>query len=593
MQKYLKRTITAFFAANLLSYSPSALANGRPCHAGLKGGYVTWTKTTATTGTGQFVFPLGRVSVLPDFTWEVTGSPIGVNVAKNEPFSGGNSMKGFYGSADDATNLNVRIEGNDVARGSKIPHSVVLTIRFNAGTPASGWGFSVVDIDVDQVRLLAKDTAGQTVPTATVARWFIQRFDANPSVDGSNIPSWDAQSAAVVGSESRSTRYRQTVEGGLDDTEAASAWFQPTTSLSELTLEYQSLQEDATPSFHILVAACGTTFSAPTPTPAAVGDSDGDGIPDSNEGSGDPDNDDRPNYLDRDSDGDAIPDSVEGSDDTDGDGNPDYLDGDSDGDGVPDSIERDPDDTDTIPSGIDNDRDGIDDGREGDTIAPLDDRDSDGAPDVEDTDSDNDGKKDGEEAYDLDGDGTPDVVPSGEDDNSNGIDDAFEQFTSSDTLNSSYIGENSPPPCTSTSLVAPKARFLKRLAALADRVPQFTARARACGAKVSNGSVNAAAALRASMVLQLTASFPDKALLCPAQVCPLEKTAPTKASLLRSTSKLFVYAKNAKRSAQRACATSLKPETGSRRDSRPTTEVYRAQLEKEIRRLPKTRSACE
>lgn len=593
MQRHLKRTIVALIAANLLSYSAPAFANGRPCHAGLKGGYVTWSKTTATSGTGQFVFPSGRVSVLPDFTWEVTGNPLSVAVGTDEPFSGGNSMKGFYGSAKDATNLNMRIQGNDAARGSKIPHSVVLTIRFNAGTPASGWGFSVVDIDVDQVRILAKDTAGQSIPTATVARWFIQKFDANPSEDGSNIPSWDPQAAAVVGSESASTRYRQTVEGGLDDTEAASAWFQPTTSLSELTLEYQSLQEDATPSFHILVAACGTTFTAPTPTPAAVGDSDADGISDPTEGSGDPDNDDIPNYLDRDSDGDTIPDSVEGGDDTDGDGDPDYLDEDSDGDNVPDSIERNPDDTDTTPSGTDDDRDGIDDGREGDTAAPLADKDGDGTPDVEDTDSDNDGKKDGDEAYDLDGDGTPDVVPGGEDENSNGIDDAFEEFTSPDTLNGSYIGENTPPPCTSTSLVTPKAQVLKRIAALADRVPQFTSRARACGAKISNRSVNAAAAVRDSMILQLNASFADKALSCPARACPVEKTAPTKAALLRASAKLFVYAKNAKRSAQRACASTLKPETGPRRDSRPTTEVYRAQLEKEIRRLPKTRTVCE
>jgi hypothetical protein len=516
-----------------------------------------------------------------------------VVVGEDEPFSGGNSMKGFYGAADDATNLNVRIQENDAPRGTKIPHSAILTIRFNAGTPASGWGFSVVDIDVDQVRLLAKDTAGQSIPTATVASWFVQKFDANPSVNGSNIPSWDAQSAAVVGSESSSIRYRQTVEGRLVDTEAAAAWFQPTTSLSELTLEYQSLQESATPSFHILVAACGTTFTSPTPAPAGVGDSDGDGLSDPFEGTGDLDNDDRPNYLDQDSDGDTIPDSVEGGDDTDGDGDPDYLDQDSDGDDVPDSVERDPDDTDTTPSGIDNDWDGIDDGREGDTAAPLDDKDNDGTPDVEDTDSDNDGKRDGDEAYDLDGDGRRDIDPSGEDENSNGIDDAFEEFTSPDKFNSSYIGENNPPPCSSVSLAGQKGRILKRLAALADRVPQFTAKARACGRSVSNGSLNGAATVRAAFVSLLDTSFKDDSLSCPASVCPVEKTAPIRTALLRSSARLFIYAKRAKQIAQQACASSSKPESGSKPDPRPRTEMYRAQLEKEIKRLPKTRTACE
>jgi hypothetical protein len=36
-----------------------------------------------------------------------------------------------------------------VAAGVPIPHSATLTIRFDAGAPASGWGFSVVDLDVD------------------------------------------------------------------------------------------------------------------------------------------------------------------------------------------------------------------------------------------------------------------------------------------------------------------------------------------------------------------------------------------------------------------------------------------------------------
>jgi len=40
-------------------------------------------------------------------------------------------------------------------------------------------------------------------------------------------------------------------------------------------------------------------------------DSDGDGIPDSVEGTGDPDNDGLPNYLDPDSDNDGVPDATE------------------------------------------------------------------------------------------------------------------------------------------------------------------------------------------------------------------------------------------------------------------------------------------
>ena len=98
-------------------------------------------------------------------------------------------MKGFYGQADDATNLNIRVQANDVQRGAPIPHSAVLTIVFDATTPASGWGFSVLDLDVDQVTISAIDASGTQVPKTTIERWFIQKFDANPSQDGVNIPS--------------------------------------------------------------------------------------------------------------------------------------------------------------------------------------------------------------------------------------------------------------------------------------------------------------------------------------------------------------------------------------------------------------------
>ncbi|MDQ1517940.1 MAG: large repetitive protein, partial [Actinomycetota bacterium] len=55
-----------------------------------------------------------------------------------------------------------------------------------------------------------------------------------------------------------------------------------------------------------VVAATVAAAAAPAPV-----DSDHDGIPDRVEGTGDPDGDGIPNYLDIDSDGDSIPDAVE------------------------------------------------------------------------------------------------------------------------------------------------------------------------------------------------------------------------------------------------------------------------------------------
>jgi hypothetical protein len=582
-----KMLITVTLVASLLGNAASASADGKPCYQGLKGGYVTWSKSTSQAGVGVFSFPSGRAAVLPSFSWDVSGMPESIKVGRDEPFSGGNSMKGFYGQADDATNLNVRVQGNETASRQPIPHNATLTIRFNAGTPASGWGFAVIDIDVDQVLITAKDTAGNLIPTATVAKWFIQKFDANPSQDGVNIPSWDAASTTVVGSESSSTKRRTTVEGNLVDTEAASAWFQPNASLSELVFTYESLQEDATPSYHVLIGSCATTYIAPTPTPAASGDSDGDTIPDSNEGSGDPDNDDRPNYLDKDSDGDTIPDSIEGTTDTDGDGSSDYLDEDSDGDGISDEIERGPESTDNS-SGSDTNRDGIDDGDSSRATDPLSDSDGDGTPDSKDEDSDNDGKPDTQEAFDLDGDGTPDVTPSGEDSNDNGLDDAYETFNASGDLNRSYVGDNGAP-CTSVSIAAKKAAIRARLAALADRVPSFAKKARACGAAYPTSLVRSGAAARKALAELLNREFQDTELQCPASVCPTVSTKTTRAALAAYAKVVYAYAKRSKNLAQRACkvAPSAKP------DPRPRTEVYLSRLQGALAKLPKTQTSCE
>lgn len=551
---------------------------------------MVWSKSGATTGTGQFVLPSGFASVLPGFTWEITGDLLNAQVQQGEPFQGGNSMKGFYGLADDALNLNIRIDPNNLSAGSTIQKSVVLTLRFNAGTPASGWGFSVIDIDVDQVRFRAKDTAGNAVPAARIARWFVQKFDANPSVDGSNVPSWDSAEPAVVGSESSSTKWRSTVEGNLSDSEAAAAWFQPDISLSELTLEYESLQTSAAPSYHVLIAACATTFLNPTPTPQPVGDSDGDGLTDTTEGSGDTDNDDRPNYLDKDSDGDTVPDSVEGGGDTDGDGIPDFEDGDSDGDGVGDQIERKPIREDSPETGRDDDRDGIDDGEtQRSTETPSDD-DKDGVPDYRDTDSDNDGKSDGEEAFDLDGDGDRDVFPLGVDEYNNGIDDGFDDIQDPDRINLSYIGESGENPCSSTSLVKTKEEITTRMAMLADRVPQFASRASGCGAAYPGGLVKAASAKRRAFVKKLGAAFPDARLMCSLDVCPMVKKSKAKAALNALAKDLYTYAKQSKQGAQRACP----PEApSSKPDTRRATDAYFKQLRAEIAKLPTTMSECD
>lgn len=587
-------------AASLLISLPNANATPDTCSEGSSGVYATFSQATTTSGAGSFVPPAGRVSVLPDFTWEGSGTIQYINVGTDEPFGGGNSMVTVYGSAKNATNLNIRTKTNSIAPGSPITKKTTLTIRFNQPTPPSGWGFSLVDMDVDQVRFRAKDASGISVPLTTMASWFVQTFDASPIVNGSNIPSWDPSEVAVVGSESTTPTWRTTIDTSSGDTEAGAAWFQPNVSLSEITFEYQSIVQTGAPSYHIIIAACQSVFVSgtptpdpaatptPTPTPLGTADSDGDTIPDNLEGDDDFDTDGSMNYLDQDSDGDTVTDGVEGTGDTDGDGSPNFLDGDSDGDGVGDAIERNPGGPEPTPAGVDSNIDGIDDGLSSETSNPLTDSDGDGTPDASDTDSDNDGSGDITEAFDLNGDGVADVAPSGDDANQNGIDDAFDEMQDRDKLNLSYIGSTSSAPCGTVRLTSKKAVVTRRMNALYARVPKFAKRAAACGGSYPISLVQGATTTRRAFERRLASAFRDSELRCATSVCPNVSLASDKTALNALAQTLFSSAKRAKLNAIKVCGHT----PGSKPDTRPETVRYLEQLRADIAKLPRTVSRC-
>jgi hypothetical protein len=588
--------LPAFF---LLSLS-TANAAPETCSEGLSGVYASFSQATATSGTGSFSLPSDRVAVLPDFTWEGSGTIQYINVGTDEPFGGGNSMVTVYGSAKNASNLNIRTKTNSVAPGNPITKKITVTIRFDQPTPPSGWGFSLVDLDVDQVRFRAKNASGVSVSRATMATWFIQTFDASPVVNGLNIPSWDPAEVAVVGSESTTSTWRTTIDTSSGDTEAGAAWFQPNVSLSEMTFEYQSIVQTGAPSFHLIIAACQSAYvsgtptpdpgvtATPTPTPVGTADTDGDAIPDNREGTEDTDGDGLPNYLDQDSDGDTVPDDVEGVEDADGDGSPNSLDRDSDGDGVGDAIERDPTGPEPTPSGVDSNNDGIDDGMSSETDSPLTDSDGDGAPDASDTDSDNDDVGDMTEAFDLNGDGVADVAPSGRDSNKNGIDDAFDDLQDADKLNLSYTGKRSSAPCDTVRISTKKAVVSRRMNALYARVPKFAKRAAACGGAYQASLVKGATITRRAFERHLAAAFKDAELRCSRNICPKVSLSSDRVALNAMAESLFKSAKRAKLNAVQVCGhtPSGKP------DNRPQTIRYLEQLRADIAKLPRTVSRC-
>jgi len=120
--------------------------------------------------------------------------------------------------------------------------------------------------------------------------------------------------------------------------------------------------------------------------------------------------------------------------DSDGDGFPDRVDIDSDDDGIPDNVEAQPTDGYVGPTGQDENNNGLDDAYEDGEELGLDtiDTDSDETPDYLDEDSDNDTVPDNNEGNDFDFDGVPDQTPTGMDTDGDGLDDPSEDLPNTD-----------------------------------------------------------------------------------------------------------------------------------------------------------------
>nr|WP_299169711.1 gliding motility-associated C-terminal domain-containing protein [uncultured Allomuricauda sp.] len=107
---------------------------------------------------------------------------------------------------------------------------------------------------------------------------------------------------------------------------------------------------------------------------------------------------------------------------------PNFRDIDSDDDGLPDNIEAQPTVGYVPPTGEDNDKDGLDNAYEGSGDEGLDSENTDGVdePDYLDDDSDNDLVADNNEGNDFNFDGIPDQTYTGNDTDNDGLDDGYE-----------------------------------------------------------------------------------------------------------------------------------------------------------------------
>ncbi len=198
-------------------------------------------------------------TALSDFTWQASGTLAQeVQILDDEVFDDGNEFENIFGQADNAENLRLQIipNGSGTA-GQAILSKARLTISFDQITPNEGWGFCVVDIDVENCLFSAIDEYDNEVSAEDINDWLIELFDTDTYEDGINLPKWDASHAALLGSDTPEDYviYNNIVIGGLDDSEAAAAFFMPNMRLKSLIIDYESLQENYSTSYHFYIAS--------------------------------------------------------------------------------------------------------------------------------------------------------------------------------------------------------------------------------------------------------------------------------------------------------------------------------------------------
>lgn len=220
--------------------------------------FATLTLTGLHQGTGTFTN-----AVLPDFTWLVEGTLTGeVQILDSETFDDGNVFENTFGQADNADNLRIQIIPNGSGTsGQPITSHATLTLDFDQSTPLFGWGFCLVDIDVENALISALDQNNNEVSHEEINTWMVELFDANLYEDGINFPKWDPESSAVLGSDTPESyvTYNNLVIGGMPSCEAPAVFFMPEIHLNALIIEFESLQENYNTSYHFYMASLTAT----------------------------------------------------------------------------------------------------------------------------------------------------------------------------------------------------------------------------------------------------------------------------------------------------------------------------------------------
>lgn len=123
-----------------------------------------------------------------------------------------------------------------------ISGTAATVFTFASATPATGFGFTLGDIDAESVTISATTTGG--VPVTAAELGYQSSFNYT---GGADVPTWNAGTSSLIGNTA--------------DTSGASGWFSPTVPLETLTFASSTLS--GSPQYQVWMAAL---ITVPDPT---------------------------------------------------------------------------------------------------------------------------------------------------------------------------------------------------------------------------------------------------------------------------------------------------------------------------------------
>lgn len=172
-----------------------------------------------------------QIADTPDLTATVTsdsrGGQVGVISGASVWLAEGTPVGAKYGSSVGQSYLNLRPRADNATSPSTTTYS------FATATPSAGWAFVLGDIDADSVRIQAVGPNGQALTAAQLGfqggfNYCAPGVTGKPSCtgDAADVPTWDPTTLTLTGNAAAA------------DTSGASAWFEPSASISSLSFVF-------------------------------------------------------------------------------------------------------------------------------------------------------------------------------------------------------------------------------------------------------------------------------------------------------------------------------------------------------------------